>query len=91
MEESQPAAHPIANLRLYEIEVETEIEGISGSAAAGFLTTLLPKRPIDSARGSFLGKGRPVGSVSRGSQSPDGSLRTPFACHPNGVGLADGN
>ncbi|GEM_PF-4831942 len=24
------------------------------------------------------------GSVSRGSQSPVGSLRTPFACHPGG-------
>ena len=36
---------------------------ISGSAAVGILKTLHKKREIDTTRGSFLGKERPVGRV----------------------------
>ena len=57
----KPAAHPTANLRLYEIEVEAEIEGIRGFAAVGVPMTLHPKRANDTAVGPFLGKGLPPG------------------------------
>ena len=39
----QPAALPSANLRLNEIEAETEIEVFSGYAADGILKTLAKK------------------------------------------------
>ena len=56
------------------------------STALGILKTLHKKREVDTARGPFLGKGRPVGSVSLCSQSPAAPCEHRLLATPTGWG-----